>query len=238
MKPLFLIMAILLCASPAQLFANDYAVVMLGNSHTTKNKLPKILQTLLVSDGSSASAEVKASRHWRFLDERLDDVTSQKLLESEQWTHVVLQAQKYSSSGRYFYPTDAAEEWIRRARAQGAAPILFPEWARKGNTEEGPRVQALHEGIAARESACVAPVGVAWEIVRGSDPDLVLHQPDGNNSNKNGAHLTAYVLYEAISRNAAKDLPEIDSLKIDAELQSLLRNAASLAFETAQSCQD
>lgn len=238
MKPLFLILAIVLCTSPADVFAHDYAVVMLGNSHTTKNKLPKILETLLVSDGSSATAEVRASRHWRFLDERLDDVTSQKLLESEQWTHVVLQAQKYSSSGRYFYPTDAAEEWIRRAKAQGAAPILFPEWARRGNTEEGPRVQALYEEIAAREAACVAPVGIAWEIVRRSNPDLVLHHPDGNHSNRNGAHLTAFVLYEAITRNAASELPDFESLKIDTELQSLFKNAASLAFKSARSCQD
>ena len=236
MKPLFLILAIVLCATPSDVVANDYAVVMLGNSHTTKNKLPKILETLLASDG--ASAEVKASRHWRFLDERLDDVTSQKLLESEPWTHVVLQAQKYSSSGRYFYPTDAAEEWIRRAKAQGAAPVLFPEWARKGNIEEGPRVQALHEAIAAREAACVAPVGIAWEIVRRTNPDLVLHHPDGNHSNKNGAHLTAFVLYEAISRKAARELPDIEALKIETELQSLFKNAASLAFKSAQSCQD
>jgi hypothetical protein len=237
MKPLILILAVILCVSPANVFANDYAVIMLGNSHTTKNKLPKILETLLANDGKGATAEVKASRHWRFLDERLDDGTSQKLLESEQWTHVVLQAQKYSSSGRYFYPTDAAEEWIRRAKAQDAAPILFPEWARRGNTEEGPRLQTLHEEIAAREAACVAPVGVAWEIVRESNPDLVLHHPDGNHSNKNGAHLTAYVLYEAVSQKAASDLPDIAALKIDAELQSLFKNAASLAFDSAQSCQ-
>ena len=48
------------------------------------------------------------------------------------WSFVVLQAQKYSTSGQFFYPTDGAEALLRIARTQRAVPILFPEWPLRG----------------------------------------------------------------------------------------------------------
>ncbi len=76
----------------------------------------------------------------------------------------------------YLYPTDAAEEWIRRVKAQTARPILFPEWPRLGNYEEGQRIHNLHLSISSRESACVAPIGLAWEESLAFDPGLQLHK--------------------------------------------------------------
>ena len=231
-----LLLGTLLLAGSALGESDNFNVLMLGNSHTTQNKLPEIVEVLLQQDSGVGAAQVEASRRWSFLQERLHDGVSQELLQSQAWSHVILQAQKYSTSGRYSYPTDAAEEWIRQTRAQGAQPVLFPEWGQRGNAGEAQRVQALHESIANREAACVAPVGLAWDLVLQSNPEIRLHHRDGNHSNKNGAHLAAYVLYEAVSRRPARDLPTIDALRIKPELQEIFRNAASSAFAQAASC--
>ncbi len=230
-----------LLAASAQCDVHDYRVLLLGNSHSSSNSLPTLVEKLLENDGFGVEATVKASRRWNFLAARLDDGISQKVLESKQWTHVILQAQKYSTSGRYTYPTDAAQEWIRRVRAQNAVPILFPEWARYGNMEEGPRIHQLHLGIASREPACVAPVGIAWQLVQESNPEIRLHHADGNHSNRNGAHLTAYVLYQAISGNSANNLPYLEKLNIKPALQKLFRKSAAESFQVSpissfQSC--
>lgn len=214
----------------------DILVLMLGNSHSSESGLPKVLETLLTNDESHSTADVTASRRWKFLSDRLGDGNSQRLLESREWTHVILQAQKYSTSGKYYYPTDAAEEWIRRVRSLSALPILFPEWARKNNNDEGMRIHQLHLAIASREAACVAPVGIAWALVIKVDPEIRLHDSDGNHANRNGAHLTAYVLYQAISGRRADSLPDIDDLKIKPEAQELFRSAASRAFELSPAC--
>ena len=85
----------------------------------------------------------------------------------------------------------------------------------------------LHLDIASRESACVAPIGLAWEVSLVNNPDIVLHAPDGNHSNLNGALLTAYVLYEVITTEPASELTDQNNLGIDASFQRRLREVAS-----------
>lgn len=203
--------------------AKDYEILLIGNSHSSKNNLPGLLATLIEAGLPSKTVHVRAAPGWGFLADHLRDRKTRRLLESQAWTHVVLQGQKYSTSGRYSYPTDAAEEWIRRAKIQGAVPIMFPEWPRRGNSEEGQRIQKLHLQIVAREPACLAPVGLAWEQVLRQHPSLELHARDGNHSNPTGALLTAYVLYEVITGQSATELPSVRSVKADSETQTILR---------------
>jgi len=213
----------------------EYSVLLIGNSHSSRGNLPGMLQQLLET-GVDSSAKVKAAGHWSFLADRLEDQHTQKLLESRRWTHVVLQAQKYSTSGQYIYPTEAAEEWIRRSRRVGAQPILFPEWARLGNVEEGARIHRLHMEIAAREHACIAPIGLAWEIISDTHPDIRLHDRDGNHANRTGALLTAYVLYAAITGLSVQELPETRIRGVPDDAQMQLRNAAALAVSMFPPC--
>ena len=213
----------------------DYAVLLIGNSHSSRGDLPRVLQQLLAADGNT-SVRVEAAPHWAFLAQRLEDGKTQMILESGPWTHVVLQAQKYSTSGRYIYPTEAAEEWIRRTQSIGAQPVLFPEWARRGNAEEGARVHRLHMGIAAREPACVAPVGLAWEFMLDANPGIKLHRRDGNHANRKGALLSAYVLYATISGRPLEELPEIEIRGVPVDRQILLRTAAEQALSLFPPC--
>lgn len=217
---------------------DDFRILFIGNSHSSGNDLPDTVARLIQQEYPAAEVLVDNAARWAFLAERLDDNVTQKKLESRPWTHVILQAQKYSSSGRYNYPTDAAEEWIRRVRERDAIPVLFPEWAREGNTEEGARVYGLHMDIASREPACVAPVSFAWQIVHDTHPDLRLHARDGNHSNRNGALLTAYVLYQTITGKPASELPDIAKLKPKTDIQKILRDAASAAHRLPSGCAD
>jgi hypothetical protein len=230
--------ALLAVSNIANAAPDDYQVLLIGNSHSSKNDLPDLIEYLIEIGHPDAAVYVDVAPRWVFLAERIGDKVTQKTLESRQWTHVVLQAQKYSSSGKYYYPTSAAEEWIRRIKTLNARPILFPEWPREGNSEEGPRVHALHMSIAEREPACVAPMGLAWQTVIDENPDLRLHARDGNHSNKNGVLLTALVLYQTITGEAADELPDISKGRIDPEVQKVLRIAASNAHRTLPGCPD
>ncbi|NND46594.1 MAG: hypothetical protein HKN55_02915 [Woeseiaceae bacterium] len=227
----FVSAALMACAaSQAVDETHNYGVLLIGNSHSSRGGLPDMLETLLEADGGNKSAYVKAVGHWAFLAERLNDDVTQKALDSRRWTHVILQAQKYSTSGRYSYPTDAAGEWIRRVRERGAQPILFPEWARREHPEEFLRIQRLHLKIASRDLALVAPVGLAWELMRDTHPDIVLHASDGNHANRQGALLTAYVLYSSMTGQSPAELPYTEMRGIPEDTQAVLRSAASKAI--------
>lgn len=216
--------------------SRDFSVLLIGNSHSARAGLPDMLEALLEAGPAGTAAKVKALGHWGYLAERLEDNTTQKALDSRHWTHVVLQAQKYSTTGQYYYPTDAAEEWIRRIRDRGAQPVLFPEWARREHPQETLRIHCLHLGISSREFAPVAPVGLAWQIMRETHPEISLYDRDGNHANRRGALLTAFILYGSITGESPAGLPYVKIRGIPEDTQAVLREAADMAAGITPGC--
>lgn len=214
----------------------SFNLLFMGNSHMSSHNLPRLVAQLIQSGIPVATVETRLASGYHFLDERLKHAPSTKLLNDGNWSHVILQAQKYSTTGRYFYPTDAAEEWIRRINAKNARAIMFPEWPRRGNKEEGQRIHQLHQSIAQAEPACVAPIGLAWEQALQHNPRLKLHSSDGNHAALEGAFLTALVLYGTISQQDPAQLGEISGIALNRETQSELRRAASVTLTQNKPC--
>ncbi|WMS86813.1 hypothetical protein [Pleionea litopenaei] len=215
----------------------DYELLFMGNSHSSQNELPQLVATLLTNDGEGKSANAFNAPGWSFLDGRLNDGVSYGFMQSREWTHVILQAQKYSTTGRYSYPTDAAKTWIQRAKQQNAIPIMFPEWPRRGNFEEGQRIHMLHMSIVLQEPACVAPIGLAWDAAIALRPTINLHASDGNHSNPTGALLSAYVFYGVISNKPVSDLEYLPSLPANQSMQTFLRQVAADTLAAHPPCQ-
>jgi len=214
--------------------ASAYKVLLMGNSHASG--LYPVLVDLLALGQPDKAIDVQLSSSGGFLDERVNDGFSHHDLESEPWTHVILQGQKYSTTGSYSYPTDAAEYWIRGSKQQGATPIMFPEHPREGNTWEGQTLWELHKGIADRENTCVAPVGLVWDEVVSRAPSLVLHQPDGNHASADGVLLSALVFYTIITGQPVESLPDLSGFSIDAATEQLMKESVSSMLYLYQAC--
>lgn len=183
---------------------------MMGNSHTSLAQLPAQLAALLRAGLPGKTVAVDVAPAWLFLDEHLGHAPSMALLRSQPWTAVVLQAQKYSTSGQFSYSTREAQQLVQEVRAQRALPVLFPEWPRFG-VAETERIYDLHVSIAQAQPACVAPVGQAWDASRQRHPTLGLHSSDGNHADVPGAYLAALVLYSAITGGSPRSLSDIDN---------------------------
>ena len=215
--------------SPAPIAA-DIAVLMMGNSHTSVNRLPDTLATMLRAGHPGKTVAVTVAPGSLFLDERLAHGPSVAQLQGQRWSHVVLQAQKYSTSGTRSYSTAEAEQLIRMARVAGAVPVMFPEWARLG-VAETETIYDLHVSIAVTEPACVAPIGQAWDRALIRDPTLTLHASDGNHSAPAGAFLAALVLYSTLTGGSPAALPALEVPGVDEATQARLRTVAA---ETVQ----
>lgn len=222
-------------AVPDNRQSNPMQILLFGNSHSGSHNLPGTLQ-LLLQQGTGKTVGALRAGGAAYLDERLDDQVSRPLLESGSWTHLILQAQKYSTTGLYNYSTAGAKSWIALAKARGVTPVLFPEHPRAGNHEEGMRIFMLHQQIAAEQAACVAPVGPVWDQVLQQWPDLPLHSEDGNHAAPAGALLTAYVLYQVISGKQAEVLPDLPALDVPLPTQRILRQAASAGIRQYPPC--
>jgi hypothetical protein len=214
--------------------ASAYNVLLMGNSHAAG--LRPILERLLILGQPGKPVDVTQVARYAFLADRVNDGVSEQKLESEQWTHVILQAQKYSSTGANTYPTTAAEYWIRGSKELGATPIMFPEHPRRDNSWEGKTLWELHSGIALRENTCVAPIGLVWDEVLFRAPFLILHQPDGNHASETGALLTGLVFYQIITGRPVESLPALSEFDIDSTTEQIMKESVSSLLFTYQTC--
>lgn len=205
--------------------AADISVLMFGNSHTDINNLPGMLSAMIGAARPGKTVSVVRGASYMFLDARLTDAPSLALFNSLRWSAVVYQAQKYSTSGEFTYSSTEAVEWVRMTRAKPSIPVMFPEWPRR-SVNETQRIYDLHVSIAARQEACVAPVGQAWDLARQRVPGLVLHADDGNHALPAGSFLAALMLYASLTGDSPLALPALDGFGVDGATQARLREVA------------
>jgi hypothetical protein len=218
----------------------DVPMLFMGNSHSSLNGLQGMIEAVVGAARTGETVEAVEAPGWMFLEDRYHDAPSIALLRHQDWSFVVLQAQKYSTTGCCTYSTEEAQALIRTAREQAAVPILFPEWPRAG-VDETMTIYDLHVSIAQQEPACVAPVGQAWDLSLERHPDLVLHADDGNHSNPAGAFLAALILSATMTGASPLDAPVLAGFGVDAETQALLRQVAAdtvAAWPPRQHCPD
>jgi hypothetical protein len=217
--------------SPPTPVTGDITLLFMGNSHTAVNDLTGMVTDMVRAGKPGKVVAAVTAPGGLFLEERVHDAQSMALLRNQDWSFVVLQAQKYSSSGTFQYSTEEAKELIRMSRVQHAVPVMFPEWPRRG-VDETQRIFDLHVSIAQAEPACVAPIPQAWDLALARDSRLVLHDPDGNHSAPAGAFLAALVLYATITGLSPLDLPALPQFPVSAPLQATLRGIAAETVAT------
>jgi hypothetical protein len=203
----------------------------MGNSHTSVNNIPALVGDMVRAGKPGKTVNAVEAPGQMFLEARVNDAPTLSLLRGQNWSFVILQAQKYSSSGLFDYSTAEAKELVRISRQQHAVPVMFPEWPRK-DIDETRRIYDLHTSIAQAEPACVAPIGQAWDLALARDPALTLHAADGNHSAPAGAFLAALVLYATITGQSPLDLPPFPQYPVDVSVQAVLRGIAAEAVQT------
>jgi hypothetical protein len=209
----------------------DISLLFMGNSHTSSNDLTGMVADMVRAGKPGETVASVEAPGGMFLEERVHDAPTMSLLRGQNWSFVILQAQKYSTSGQFEYSTDEAKELVRISRVQHAVPIMFPEWPRR-DIDETQRIFDLHVSIAQSEPACVAPIPQAFDLALARDPTLTLHAADGNHSAPAGAFLAALVLYATITGLSPLDLPALPQYPVSTSLQQTLRGIAAETVQT------
>lgn len=217
----------------------SFEILFIGNSHVSSYDLPGIVKKLFetnLPDKSILSEKVNSSQ---FLANRINDGLTLETIKSRKWSHVILQAQKLSSSQSRYYPTEAAQTWVEVVKDEAlATPILFAEHPQRGNETEARYIQAIYQGIADKKPSCIAPIGLAWDKATLIYPGLKLHAPDGNHASLTGTFLTALVLFQSITNQSVENSKFIEEIGIEQTVQAQLGQIAAQTIAETPACPD
>ena len=189
-------------------------ILMLGNSLTSANQLPRLLARL-------TGAEVVAhTRGGARLAEHLNPASrmgsrTQEALHRGNWDYVVLQEMSngpVTSQERFLRSVCLLSQQIREA---GATPLLYATWA---YADGCPKLAALglsHEEMARQMAAafqCAAeeaniPIADAGRLFRETADPASLYAPDGIHPSEAGTRLAAEALTTAMKHPTKEDHP-------------------------------
>lgn len=187
-------------------------VLLVGNSYTRFNMMPRMLQRLAESAGVPLriDAVVKRGatlrRHWLQLETRAR-------IQRGGYDFVVIQDHSLRPIDRLPEFEDYGARFVRAATASGATPVLLETWARSERTrfyrkrewprsesEMAERLASAYGMLAAREGARLAPVGRAFSTVRSQSPEIELYRDDGTHPSWAGSYLAACTLLGTITQ--------------------------------------
>ncbi len=187
----------LLAISTLLFGVSNTRILFLGNSHTGNYDVPLMVKNLLLSHSIPGTVETRFIGGG-FLEDIYRNPQTLQTIRNDNWSHVVLQAQKLSSSHQYTYSTEEAITLAREAKKAGSQALFFAEWPRKG-MDESNYIFRIYAGIARASGATVMPICYVWDAARNADPKTMLWAADGNHSSQEGAFLAATVIYSQIA---------------------------------------
>jgi len=185
-------------------------VLFIGNSYTSVNNLPGMIQALAEAAKEQRPFTFTTSTPggWSFQQHLLDPNTkSPTHIASQPWDFVVLQEQ---SQMPFMYPKTTVEHGTRLGelvKAQNATPLFYLTWAREHQPEHQAAITKTYSELAKALDAPIAPVGLAWERARKARPTIALYMKDKSHPAPVGTYLAASVLYATIYGKSPVGLP-------------------------------
>ncbi len=198
---------------PAPMSNAPLRVLFLGNSYTSANRLPLMLQAMGIASRPPRKITVDSVTpggqslrgHWGTISRVKPPAKSS--VASGNWDYVVLQDQSMMPIVRAADTVKYAGLLGRAARDAGATPVMYLTWARRRTPKTQTALTEAYVRAAAEARGLLAPVGVAWANALAGDPKLVLHRGDDSHPTVEGSYLAACVFYATLTGRSPVGLP-------------------------------
>jgi hypothetical protein len=208
-------------AAPAETVQTPrvWRVLMIGNSYTYFNNLPKILEQVALADQPPRQVQCEMIvKGGATLQQHWDEGKAAGEIRKGGWDFVILQEQstlgvtflvegqpRIVDAGYYFAAARRFDDVIRKS---GARTVLFAFWARENALKEDRDALAYdHFKLGKELGAIVAPVGLAWQAARKHNGRLALYHDDNSHPMPEGSYVAACTLYAACFGAAPVELP-------------------------------
>lgn len=207
-------------------------VVFLGNSHTSHNHVPGMVERLAAGDERHPPIWPRqhAPGGWR-LEDHLNEGVAEAEIREHRPDVVVIQGQSLEPLARPDEYLTNLGRIARLAREHGAEPVVYQTWVHAPGhpvygladspddvygaddlpadaDEAYRRLEETTARLDDEDAALrIAPVGRIWEELRGGEDGLDLYSDDRGHSNLEGAYVAALVVYRTIVEDSLPPEP-------------------------------
>ena len=218
----------LFCSSIVTLVAqNTLSVLFIGNSYTSYNNLPQLVQSLSTSAGKTLIIDSSMPGGYP-MSSHLNDATTFSKISQGNWDYVILQEQSqiptiefYRDNDMYPAMTDLKAlieqynpcakiitymTWGRRYGGQQCDPsgtYCSPVFANFNQMQNS--LTSAYLEISEQLNVQCAPVGVVWQNILNNSTN-VLHSGDNSHPNIDGSYVAACTIFSSIWKQGASGL--------------------------------
>jgi PKD repeat protein len=227
MKKSILIL-LLFCLSIGTLVAqNTLSVLFIGNSYTSYNNLPQLVQSLSTSAGKTLNIDSSIPGGY-LMSSHLNDATTFAKISQGNWDYVILQEQSQIPTIEFYrdndmYPAMTDLKALIEQYNPCAKIITYMTWGRRyGGQQCDPSgtycspvfdnfnqmqnsLTSAYLEISEQLNVQCAPVGVVWQNILNNSTH-VLHSGDNSHPNMDGSYVAACTIFSSIWKQGASGL--------------------------------
>ena len=236
--------------STTLLHAQSKKVLFIGNSYTGSNNLPQLTRDLALSAGDTLIYDAHTPGGATLSAHAGNPGAISKIF-SDQWDHVVIQAQSQEPSfgdaqvQQQVFPYATALCDTIRVNDSCTRPVFYMTWGRKNgdalNCAVAPWL-CTYEGMdsvlnqnyrimGANNAAFVSPVGAVWHYIRTNYPSIELYAPDGSHPSPAGSYAAACTFYSILFRRDPS-LISFDYSLDTADAKAIRTAAKAIAYDS------
>lgn len=172
-------------------------ILFIGNSLSFTHNMPQILEEISASFGYSVETLCICEPNYALID-HIDEGTYSVVLDTGQWTHVVMQQGPSSQRTGMAMLMDGSRQIGEDARAAGATPIMYMVWPSRAYSVNYPSVIGNYREASEQVGGGLWPVGEYWKAYEDRYEDYALYGPDGFHPSQAGAFFIALTMFHAL----------------------------------------
>src|SRR5687767_8312450 len=180
-------------------------LLFIGNSLTSTNDLPAMVQSIAAASGfETADFEVASvTRDGFSLRDHWDRGEARRAIQRGGWTHVVLQQGPSSLPASQEELIGYTKRFAAEPGAAHARVVLYGVWPPRDRAGAQHAVTDGYRRAAEAVDGVFVPAGEGWSAAWTTDPTLPLSGGDGFHPSPAGTYLAAVMLFETVSGRPA-----------------------------------
>ena len=215
-------------------------ILFVGNSLTSVNELPLIVEALADSVPGLTPAQRLSTAMAAFPDFALEDHWSEgsalRAIDQTTWSVVILQQGSSALEESRINLREWTKKFDTRIRSAGARTAMYAVWPLATRQFDFDRVNESYTLAAADVNGMLFPVGEAWRAAWRRDPNMALYASDGLHPSVRGSYVAGLVITSMLLDRTPVGMPASLALRSGASLTipaadaKLLQEAAAEAI--------